>query len=93
MTFYKIAFTDEARNDVILSKKSNKQVYKKLVALFLELEEHPRTGTGKPKQLKTGKYAGMYSRRITDGHRLVYSINDNTCIVLVLSARDHYGDK
>ena len=57
-----------------------------------ELKEHPKTGTGKPEQLK-GDRAGQWSRRITKKHRLIYTIQDTEVIVLVLNAYGHYDDK
>jgi toxin YoeB len=54
--------------------------------------QHPTTGTGHPEPLK-GKPEGRWSRRITDKHRLVYRIYEDTVVVLVLSAYGHYGDK
>ena len=41
--------------------------------LLLELIDHPKTGTGKP-QLKRYNLSGLYSRRVTDKHRLIYEI-------------------
>lgn len=54
--------------------------------------DHPKTGTGHPEQLK-GNRSGLWSRRITKKHRLVYEIHDNKIIVLVLTAYGHYDDK
>ena len=75
-----------------LEKSGDKIALKKLMRLLDELEIHPRTGTGKPEQLKNDK-SGAWSRRITDKHRLVYIINDTTVIVLVLASYGHYRDK
>jgi toxin YoeB len=58
--------------------------------LLDELIEHPATGTGKPEKMK---YADCYSRRITKKHRLVYSIDNDKIVVLVLSASGHNDDK
>lgn len=66
--------------------------YKKAVKLIDELLEHPYTGTGKPKPLG-GNRTGQWSRRITDKHRLVYVVEDNTLIVFIVSAASHYGEK
>ena len=43
--------------------------------LLTELQEHPRTGTGKPDPLSGGR-AGQWSRRISQKHRLVYEIEE-----------------
>ena len=47
----------------------------------------PFTGIGKPEPLKHD-LKGKWSRRITDEHRIVYSVQETT--VLILSCRFHY---
>jgi toxin YoeB len=90
---YEIKYTPEAEEDIeALKKTGNKAVLIKLNNLLMELMEHPYTGTGKPKSMKY-KYAGYYSRRITQKHRLVYFIDNKDIIVLVLSVSGHYDDK
>ena len=89
---YALEYDKEALWDIALLKKSNKAAYAKLQQLLLELQLHPRIGTGRPEPLK---YKGrqLYSRRITKKHRLVYQIVDDRVIVLVLSVSGHYNDK
>ncbi len=89
---YTVVVQPEADADLNALKKSNPQYYKKALNLILELDEHPRTGTGHPKPLG-GDRNGQWSRRISDKHRLVYEIQDEVVIVLVLSAWGHYDDK
>jgi len=89
---YKLDYTDEAKLGMQRLKYDEPKAFKKLGRLLEELMEHPRTGTGKPEQLK-GDRNGQWSRRITDKHRLVYKINDTEVIVLVLTAYGHYDDK
>lgn len=55
MSLYTIEFTQIAIKTVSKYKKSNPVQYKKLVKLLEELMEHPRTGTGHPEPLKSGK--------------------------------------
>lgn len=87
---YHINFTQEALEDIERLKKSgNKQALNKLASLYLELQEHPRTGTGQVELLKHYKEE-TWSRRINKEHRLVYRINDDTIEVLVLSTYGHY---
>jgi toxin YoeB len=50
------------------------------------------TGTGKPEQLKHYNIP-TWSRRITEKHRLIYRIEENKIMVLVLSFWGHYGEK
>lgn len=90
---YIIEYTTEAEKDIAyLVKSGDKAILLKLRKLLIELREHPREGTGKPKVLKH-YFAGCYSRRITGKHRLVYSIDDEKVTVLVLSVSGHYDDK
>lgn len=89
---YNVLVTKEAQNDLKKLLQSEQQAYKKALKLIAELYEHPRTGTGKPEQL-TGNRSGLWSRRISNKHRLVYEIHDTEVVVLVLTAYGHYGDK
>lgn len=89
---YKLDYTDEAKLDMQKLKRHQPQAFAKLGRLLAELMDHPRTGTGKPKQL-SGDRAGQWSRRITDRHRLIYEIHDTEVIVLVLATYGHYDDK
>lgn len=87
---YQIAFTDKALDGIEKLKKSgNKPVLKKIRKLLDELMEHPYTGTGQPEQLKYN-LAGFWSRRISQEHRLVYAVDENTITVTIISAKGHY---
>ncbi|MDR0505650.1 MAG: Txe/YoeB family addiction module toxin [Dysgonamonadaceae bacterium] len=89
---YKIDFLDIAKAHLAKLKKSEPDAYKKALKLLLELHEHPTTGTGKPEQLKHYE-TPTWSRRISDRHRLVYQIHENTVTVLVIAAFGHYEDR
>lgn len=90
---YEIELSDAALDGIKQLKKAGElQALKKLNSLLSELEEHPKTGTGKPEQLR-GNLSGKWSRRITDKHRLVYEIHEDKVIVAVLNTCGHYGDK
>lgn len=89
---YRVEFAPEALADVAKLQKSEPASFKKLAKLIKELEEHPKIGTGKPKPLG-GDKAGQWSRRITDKHRLVYEVEEEQVVVLVLSSWGHYDDK
>lgn len=85
----RLVFTEDAQNDLRLLQKNAPQAIKKLKKLLEELQNHPRTGTGKVEQLK--HYAEeTWSRRINKEHRLVYRIYDDIVEVLVLSTYGHY---
>ena len=89
---YKISYTEKAEKDLIVLKRNEPQSFKKVIKLIDELMEHPTTGTGKPKQL-SGDRAGQWSRRISGKHRLIYMIDNENVVVLLLSAYGHYDDK
>jgi toxin YoeB len=89
---YTLEFTEQAIDDIKLLKRSEPSAFKKAQKLLLELMEHPRTGTGKP-EIKKYDLAGLYSRRISQKHRLVYQIKDETVTVIVITAAGHYDDK
>ena len=71
----------EEGNYKILTPEFRKQLFSDL----WKLEEHPRTGTGRPDQKKYD-LKGSWSRRITDTHRLVYDIDDEKMNVVIISA-------
>lgn len=89
---YSIHYTLEAEADLQRLSYNEPSAFKKARKLLNELIDHPRTGTGHPHQL-SGDRAGQWSRSITKKHRLVYTINDNEVIVLVLMSWGHYDDK
>ena len=92
MSRYFVDITEKAQLDLAKLKKDEPKFYAKALKLIGELYEHPRTGTGKPKQLSADR-AGQWRRKISDKHRLVYEIHDNEVVVLVISAWGHYDDK
>ena len=59
--------------------------------LLGELQDHPKTGTGKPEAL-SGDRSGQWSRRISQKHRLIYEIKEEIVNVAVLSSYGHYED-
>ncbi len=89
---YNVEFKEQATLDLVALAKNEPKAFAKAQNMIAELKEHPRTGTGKPKQLK-GDRAGQWSRRITQKHRLVYEIHDTEVIVIVITAYGHYNDK
>lgn len=89
---YRFRISEEADHDLSRLKKHEPQAFKKALQLLEELAEHPQTGTGHPELLK-GDRPGQWSRRIDKKHRLVYEIQEEIVLVLVLRAYGHYDDK
>ncbi len=90
---YVLVFSKTAQDDLARHKKAgDKATLKKIEKLLLELLAHPYTGTGQPEMLKHD-LAGLFSRRISKKHRLVYAVYPETQSVHVLSVAGHYGAK
>ena len=90
---YTLELSLKAEKDLDFFRKTGSlKLVNKIVVLFSELELHPRTGTGKPKQL-TGDLSGYWSRRIDQKNRMIYKIMENVVTVEVLSLQGHYSDK
>ncbi len=89
---YNVDFSKQARIDLKKLRRNEPAAFEKAFELIEELRNHPRTGRGKPKML-TGDRSGQWSRRITDKHRLVYTIEEDILKVLVLTSSGHYNDK
>jgi toxin YoeB len=90
---YDIELTEDAIADIEKFKKSGDiNTLRKIDQLFNELRNHPTNGTGKPEKLKYYE-TETWSRKITNKHRLVYRIEKEKIIVLILSLWGHYNDK
>jgi toxin YoeB len=84
-----IVFSPDAFDDFGKWSEFDKKIFKKLRNLIVECARNPFEGTGKPEPLK-GNYSGCWSRRITDEHRLVYRVFDET--IEIILCRGHYED-
>jgi toxin YoeB len=90
---YKLNITEDAAEDLKHYKQTGqKKNILKINKLLDELREHPETGTGNPEKLKH-ELNDCWSRKIDKKNRLVYSIENDTVTVTVVSALGHYGDK
>jgi toxin YoeB len=84
-----LAFTPTAWEDVNYWVDKDRAIYRKVRSLLKEIVRTPFEGTGKPEPLKY-QLGNVWSRRITQEHRLVYAVEDSQ--IVVLAARLHYGD-
>ena len=83
-----IIFLPKADEDInFWVKAGNKPILKKIAKLTEAILENPYDGIGKPEALKY-QLTGKWSRRITDEHRYVYQIENNT--LNVYSLKGHY---
>lgn len=89
---YTIELAKEARKHLQdIHKSGNKALIRKVEQLFIELSDHPYTGTGQPEQMKY--LSGMWSRRLDKKNRIRYSVNEEIVTVYIVSALGHYDDK
>ena len=82
-----IIFKGTAFDDFNEWNKSDKKTFNKLVKLIEETRRNPFTGTGKPEPLRH-QFAGCWSRRINDQHRLIYIVTYDS--IDIVSCRFHY---
>ena len=88
---FTITYTIEAQKG-IKKLAGNKPAMEKLEKLLEEIKVHPRTGTGKIEKLKHFEKE-TWSRRIDKKNRIIYSIDDEKIIIVVISITGHYKDK
>ena len=84
----KLTFTDEAWEEYLYWQVTDKKILKKINNLIKDTKREPFDGLGKPEPLKH-ELAGYWSRRITQEHRLVYEVFEES--ILVVSCRYHYS--
>ncbi len=80
-------FEPEFRNDLQHWAKNDRKILLKVFDLIEAIMRDPFQGIGKPEPLRH-RSSGVWSRRITKEHRLVYRENDDR--VNFIQARYHY---
>ena len=80
-------FEKGAWEDYLYWQSQDKNVLKKINALIKDCQRSPFDGIGKPERLKEN-LQGYWSRRITGEHRLVYTVDTYTLIIV--QCRYHY---
>lgn len=82
-----ILFEQKAWEQYVEWQTLDRKKLLRINSLIKECLRTPFTGTGKPEALK-GDYSGFWSRRIDDVHRLIYSYENETLIVI--ACKYHY---
>ncbi|RFC36122.1 MAG: toxin YoeB [Candidatus Nitrotoga sp. SPKER] len=82
----KLIFADDAWEDYLYWQKQDKRMVERINKLIRETQREPFAGIGKPEQLKHA-LSGFWSRRITDEHRIVYSIEGDALMIAQLLFR------
>ncbi len=81
-------WSDEAWEEYLYWQETDKKKAKKINDLLKSIErEGAMKGIGKPEPLK---YRKGYSRRIDEGNRLAYDVEDG--VLYIYACRGHYDD-
>ena len=83
----KVTFQDEGWDDYLYWQEHDRKLLAKINTLIKECSRTPFTGTGKPEPLR-GEFSGWWSRRINEGHRLIYRKTEDG--LLIAQCRYHY---
>lgn len=84
-----IYFEPGAYKDFVEWAKMNPEIFNKITILIQDIQRDFFKGLGKPEPLKKN-LQGLWSRRISDEHRLVYSVNNDA--IRIFSCHGHYAD-
>lgn len=83
-----LVWDDNAWQDYLWWQQQDRKILKRINLLLQDITRNGNEGIGKPEPLKYD-FAGYWSRRITDEHRLVYKVTDTE--VRIATCRYHYG--
>ena len=82
-----LSFTPTAFDEYNEWFEKNAQLVIRIKALIKDINRDPFKGIGKPEPLK-GNWAGYWSRRIDQEHRLVYKVSDTQ--IFIVKCSGHY---
>ena len=83
----KIVFERAAFEDFTTWATTDKKIYRRIVALVLDVLREPFSGLGKPEPLRH-ELQSYWSRRIDGEHRLVYKVDQDS--VTIIACKYHY---
>ena len=82
-----ITFRKRAWEDYVHWQQTDRKMLQRINALIRDIRRDPCSGLGKPEPLRH-QFAGLWSRRIDDEHRLVYGFIDDEPVIV--QCRYHY---
>ncbi len=83
-----LVWDENAWGDYLWWQAQDRKVLKRINLLLSDIQRNGNDGIGKPEPLRHD-FAGYWSRRITDEHRLVHKVTDGE--VRIAACRYHYG--
>jgi toxin YoeB len=84
----KVTFSDDSWEDYLYWQVQDRRILKRVNQLIEDISRNENDGIGKPEPLRH-EWAGWWSRRITQEHRLIYRVRDAG--VEIAACRFHYG--
>lgn len=84
----KITFSAVGWEDYVYWQVEDRKILKRINQLIEDISRNGNEGIGKPEHLRH-EWAGWWSRRITQEHRLVYRVAGDSVEIAV--CRFHYG--
>lgn len=82
-----LSFTQRGRDDYQHWIRNDKRMLRRINELIKAVQRDPYGGIGKPEPLRH-QLQGHWSRRISDEHRLVYAVTNDT--ITIIACRFHY---
>ncbi|AYN29658.1 YoeB family toxin protein [Buttiauxella ferragutiae ATCC 51602] len=82
-----LAWTDHAWDDYLWWQTQDRKTLKRINKLIEDAQRNPFDGLGKPEPLREN-LSGLWSRRINEADRLVYSVSDD--LLTIFQCRLHY---
>jgi len=86
---YKVNILANADEDLTWLRQNDRTSYVKCFDLVREVAKNPRAGTGKPERLRYFEQE-VYSRRVNQKDRMVYTIYEKLQEIDISSFRGHY---
>ena len=88
----RLIFSPESWSDYLFWQENDKVICKRINDLIKDVMRSPFAGIGRPEPL-LGQFQGLWSRRITREHRLVYRVSGKgeAQSLEIASCRFHYG--
>lgn len=83
----RLCFHPDGWEDCLDWQREDRATLRRLNRLIEQVVRTPFEGIGKPEPLK-GDLSGLWSRRVTGEHRLVYQVRDEA--IVILQCRFHY---
>ncbi|MBU0568451.1 Txe/YoeB family addiction module toxin [bacterium] len=87
---WSINILEQAEEDLEWYREHDRRRYVKCFDLIRSIAKNPREGIGKPERLKYFKEKGVWSRRVSQEDRIIYTVYQKEYEVDISSCKGHY---